>query len=169
MLYASDKGLEAVRSLGHFFNPSATLQDKLGLAGSCYELTASLPSVVDYFGSNPTDTWDQIVKHEFELQSTLLNYLNARSDITIQGEKDPDSEKRVSTISFVVEGKKSRDVVEAVDKATNGEMGIRWGSFYSNRLIDEVLGLDPKDGVVRVSMVHYNTGKLSFAAIVVKY
>ncbi|KAE8447498.1 hypothetical protein EG329_010628 [Mollisiaceae sp. DMI_Dod_QoI] len=157
MLYASKKGLEAVKSLGHFFNPSATLADKLGFAGSCYELTASLPSVIEYFGSNPTEHWDGIVKHEFELQSVLINYLNARSDVTICGETDPDSKKRVSTISFVVQGKKSQDVVEAVDKATNGEMGIRWGGFYSNRLIEEVLGLDSKDGVVRVSMVHYNT------------
>jgi len=157
ILYASKNGLEAVKTLGHFFNPSATLADKLGLAGSCYELTAAIPSVVEYFGSNPAESWAGIVKHEFELQSALLSYLNARSDITICGEPDSDSTKRVSTISFIVKGKKSQDVVEAVDKASGGVMGIRWGGFYSNRLIEEVLGLGPKDGVVRVSMVHYNT------------
>ncbi|CZR54187.1 related to selenocysteine lyase [Phialocephala subalpina] len=156
MLYASEKGLKAVKSIGHYFNPSTTLADKLGLGGSCYELTASIPSIVDYFGPNPTETWNKIVKHEFELQSTLLNYLNARSDVTIQGEKVADPAKRVSTISFTVKGKKSQDVVEAVDKISNGEMGIRWGGFYSVRLHDEILGLG-KDGVVRVSMVHYNT------------
>ncbi|KAF8855587.1 PLP-dependent transferase [Acephala macrosclerotiorum] len=156
MLYASNKGLKAVKSIGHFFNPSTTLADKLGLAGSCYELTASIPSVVDYFGSNRTESWDAIAKHEFELQSILLNYLNARSDVTVIGEKDPDSAKRVSTISFLVKGWKSQDIVESVDKLSNGEMGIRWGGFYSVRLLDEVLGLG-KDGVVRVSMVHYNT------------
>lgn len=158
ILYASDKGLEAVKTLGHVFNPSTTLQDKIGLAGSCYELTAAIPAVLEYFGSNPAETWQGIIKHEFGLQSTLLEYLNSRPDVTICGETSPESEKRVSTVSFLVNGKKSKDVVEAVDKATNGEMGIRWGSFYSNRLIGEVLGLDPKDGVVRVSMVHYNTG-----------
>jgi len=31
--------------------------------------------------------------------------------VTICGEKDADTKKRVSTISFVVEGKKSRDIV----------------------------------------------------------
>jgi selenocysteine lyase/cysteine desulfurase len=166
ILYASEKGLEAIKTLGHFFNASATLQDKIGLAGSCYELTAAIPSVLEYFGPDPNETWKGIIKHEYELQSTLLSYLDARSDITICGEKSPDSEKRVSTISFLVKGKKSRDVVEAIDKATNGEMGIRWGSFYSNRLIEEVLGLDPKDGVVRVSMVHYNTGMSEVPALV---
>jgi len=43
-----------------------------------------------------------------------------------------------------------------VDELSKEEMGIRWGGFYSVRLLEEVLGLG-KDGVVRVSMVHYNT------------
>ena len=30
------------------------------------------------------------------------------------------------------------------------------GDFYAHRCI-EALGIDPNDGVVRVSMVHYNT------------
>jgi selenocysteine lyase/cysteine desulfurase len=161
MLYASPVALQAVKSLGHYFNPSSSLEDKLGLAGSCYELTSSVPAVVDYFGSNPAESWAAIEKHEQELQGTLLAYLNARSDVTICGEKKPDSKKRVSTISFVVKGKKSQNIVEAVDNISEGEMGIRWGGFYSNRLIEEVLGLG-KDGVVRVSMVHYNTRKLIF-------
>lgn len=55
----------------------------------------------------------------------------------------------------------SRDVVEAVEKASDGKFGFRCGAFYSVRLSEEVLGLD-KGGVVRVSMVHYNTGKPVF-------
>jgi selenocysteine lyase/cysteine desulfurase len=158
MLYASPDALKKVKSLGHYFNPSSTLENKLGLAGSCYELTASIPSVLEYFGPNPTESWAAIEKHEQDLQGTLLAYLNARPDVTICGEKDADTKKRVSTVSFVVKGKRSQDVVEAVDTLSKGLMGIRWGGFYSNRLIEEVLGLG-KDGVVRVSMVHYNTCK----------
>jgi selenocysteine lyase/cysteine desulfurase len=56
-----------------------------------------------------------------------------------------------------VKGRNSQEIVEIVDEKTKGEVGIRWGKFYSNRLVEEVLGLG-KDGVVRVSMVHYNTG-----------
>lgn len=158
MLYASPKGLSAIKSLGHFFNPSSTLQDKLGLAGASYELVSSLPSVLSYFGPNPTESWALIEKHEFELQSTLLNYLNARPEITICGEKDADPKKRVATVSFIVKGSKSQDFVEKVDELSKGTMGIRWGGFYSVRLLEDVLGLG-KDGVVRVSMVHYNTCK----------
>jgi selenocysteine lyase/cysteine desulfurase len=156
ILYASEAGLKATTPLSHFFNPQKTLQDKLGLAGSCYELTASIPAVLEYFGPNPAESWASIEKHEQELQGTLLEYLNSRSDVTICGEKDPDSKKRVATVSFIVKGKKSQDVVEAVDKLSNGDMGIRWGGFYSVRLLEEVLGLGT-DGVIRASMVHYNT------------
>lgn len=160
MLYASEHGLQATTSLGHFFNASRTLDNKLGLAGGNYELTSSIPSVSAYFGSSPSEKWAAIEKHEGQLQGTLLGYLNDRPDVTICGEKSADTKKRVSTISFVVKGKKSKDVVEKVDELSKGEMGIRWGGFYSNRLVNEVLGLG-NDGVVRVSMVHYNTGKLS--------
>jgi selenocysteine lyase/cysteine desulfurase len=36
------------------------------------------------------------------------------------------------------------------------KLGIRWGHFYAVRAM-EALGLAPSEGVVRVSMVHYNT------------
>lgn len=164
MLYASPAGLKATGSLGHFFNPSSSLENKLGLAGSNYELTSAIPSIVEYFGPNPSESWAAIEKHESLLQSTLLNYLNQRSDITIHGEKDTDTKKRVSTISFTVKGRKSQDVVEAVDDLSKGNMGIRWGGFYSVRLLSDVLGLGT-DGVVRASMVHYNSGKLALLLI----
>jgi selenocysteine lyase/cysteine desulfurase len=156
MLYASPSALSRVKSLGHFFNPTETLENKLGLAGSNYELTSSIPAVLSYFSA--PSVWQSVEFHENELQSKLLGYLSAKPKVTIYGEPDPDPEKRVSTISFTIEGRKSKEIVEEVDRVTEGKMGIRWGSFYSNRLVTEVLGLDPKDGVIRASMVHYNTG-----------
>lgn len=52
---------------------------------------------------------------------------------------------------------KSSEVVSAVEKESEGKFGFRCGTFYSVRLSTDVLGLDG-EGVVRVSMVHYNTG-----------
>ncbi|RDW84415.1 PLP-dependent transferase-1 [Coleophoma cylindrospora] len=158
MLYASPQGLKAVRSLGHKFNPSETLEDKLGLAGSCYELTASLPEVVAYFAPDLVTSWTAIAKHEEELQSTLLAFLGSRKDVTIIGEKEADSKLRVATVSFIVENRSSRDVVEHAEELSQGQVGIRWGTFYSVRLAEEILKLDPQqDGVVRISLVHYNS------------
>lgn len=59
-------------------------------------------------------------------------------------------------ISWKVKGRSSRAIVEEMDKRSN--YGCRYGAFYSNRLVEEVLGLDPDDGIVRLSALHYNTG-----------
>jgi selenocysteine lyase/cysteine desulfurase len=54
MLYASKAAQENLQTLGMFFNPTTTLEYKMGLAGSNYELTQSLPKILDYLGgSNP--------------------------------------------------------------------------------------------------------------------
>jgi selenocysteine lyase/cysteine desulfurase len=91
------------------------------------------------------------------LQGILIDYLNSRDDVKIWGEPVKDAAKRVPVISWTVDGRKSKDIVDAVE--AKSDFGFRWGGFYSNRLVEEVMGLDPVDGVVRVSLVHYNTGK----------
>lgn len=154
MLYASTQAQEQMRSLGHFFNPHKNLENKLGLSASSYELVAAIPTITAYL----SDKWTGIVEQEQQLQKTLLDYLNSREDVTVHGETNTDSAVRVPTISFTVKGRKSQDLVEAVEKGS--KFGFRWGSFYSYRLVAEFLDLG-KDGVVRVSMVHYNTGKIS--------
>jgi selenocysteine lyase/cysteine desulfurase len=58
-------------------------------------------------------------------------------------------------LSFVVKGRSSEGIVTAVEQSSN--YGIRSGHFYSKRLCNDVLGLDGDDGVVRVSLLHYNT------------
>jgi hypothetical protein len=67
----------------------------------------------------------------------------------------------VPTVSFTARGWVSRELVEAVEREGGGLFGIRVGSFYSVRLVEEVLGLEMGKGVVRVSMVHYNTGEFT--------
>ena len=102
---------------------------------------------------------DVVRAREAELQGTLLEYLNGRRDVTVLGETSADPAVRVPTVSFVVEGWNSQELVEKVEKDSN--FAFRWGSFYSNRLAHELLGLG-SDGVVRISMVHYNTGEFAY-------
>ena len=75
--------------------------------------------------------------------------------MTIYGKREADAGLRVPVISFAVEGKGSRAIVEGIEKRS--DYGCRWGHFYSKRLVEEFLGLGD-EGVVRVSLVHYNTG-----------
>ncbi|KAK0613046.1 cysteine desulfurase [Bombardia bombarda] len=159
MLYASPRAQTQIRSLGHYFNPKTSLEDKLGLAAPSYELVYAIPAVLEYLGvdkdeHDETPKWAGIVAQETQLQAALLGYLNSRDDVTVWGEKSADAGARVPTISFTVKGWSSRELVEAVESGSN--FGFRWGSFYSVRLVEDFFGLG-KDGVVRVSMVHYNT------------
>lgn len=173
LLYASSRAKSRMQSLGHFFKPADSLEDMLGLAGASYELLAGLPDVVKYvegFAPEGGDArgrrsaaWKSLAEHEHVLQKTLLEYLTAEKSghgrkITIWGGSSPDPSLRVPVISFTVEGWSSKELVLAVQERSGGRFGFRWGGFYSNRLVKEVLGLeDVDDGVVRVSLVHYNT------------
>jgi len=151
MLYASTTAQKCMESLGHYFKGSESLEDKLGLAGANYELVASVPSVCEYLANVP---WEQIAAHEEKITKVLIDYL-VKKGCRIWGEPSADQKKRVPVISFTVEGRKSKNVVEAVE--ARSDYGFRWGSFYSNRLVGDVLGLDATDGVIRVSLCHYNT------------
>jgi selenocysteine lyase/cysteine desulfurase len=152
-LYASSSAQKSLRSLGHFFKSTDGLENKLGMAAANYELTASIPDVCAYLQKTP---WDQIAAHEEKLQGILIDYLNSKPEVyKIYGEPVADQKKRVPVISFTVQGRKSKDVVDAIEAKSN--FACRWGAFYSNRLAEDVLGLDPVDGVVRVSLLHYNT------------
>ena len=149
-----------MRSLGHYFKGTHTLEEKMGLAGGSYELVAALPRVVTYLEEQG---WEGMVRHERVLQEVLLGYLRGKTGVyKVFGEEEPDERRRVCVVSFGVAGRGARELVERLDgSAGDGDMegrefGIRWGHFYSKRLVKECLGCGD-EGVVRVSLVHYNT------------
>ncbi|CAA9959250.1 aminotransferase class-v [Pyrenophora teres f. maculata] len=150
VLYASTTAQQHMKPMSHYFNPTKTLEDKIGFAGSNYECVQSIPAIVDYLSG----AFPAITEREGKLQAILLDFLNSRPDVTVLGSTSADNKERVPTISFTVEGMSSKAVVAEAEKMSN--YGFRWGHFYSKRLCDEVLGLQP-EGVTRVSMVHYNT------------
>lgn len=158
-LYASSRIHDEIQSLAHFFKPPDSLDLKLNLASANYELTQSIPFVVEYFGPDPSQTWDAMVAHEERLQQILLDFLTSDDRITIIGEPSASKDLRVAVNSFIVRGVGSQQLVEAVERRS--AYGFRSGHMYSHRLLNEVCGLaDVEDGVVRVSLLHYNTGKL---------
>lgn len=93
-----------------------------------------------------------IQNHEHQLSARLLDYLATKTKVRIIGQAKA-TENRVPTISFVVDQTGSESIVLKMDSQM---IGIRFGDFYAKRLIEE-LGLAPQNGVVRISMVHYNS------------
>ena len=97
--------------------------------------------------------FDIITEQEELVCRRLIDFLNATPGIRIIGETTADAAIRVPTVSFLPAKGRNSDTVSAIDRY---DIGIRYGDFYARRLADH-LGLDPEQGVIRVSMVHYNT------------
>jgi selenocysteine lyase/cysteine desulfurase len=83
----------------------------------------------------------------------LLRVLK-EADATIYGIRDEERlRERVPTFCFNLQKKHPASVTDAL---ANAGIGARDGHMYAPRLMRR-LGLDPEYGVVRVSLVHYNT------------
>jgi selenocysteine lyase/cysteine desulfurase len=79
--------------------------------------------------------------------------LRGRNDCTIFGIPDGKSQNRVATISFVVEGHDPEQVCQKLDEY---KIALRFGDFHARRLVDS-MGFSEANGILRVSMTHYNT------------
>ncbi|MBV1860868.1 MAG: aminotransferase class V-fold PLP-dependent enzyme, partial [Nannocystaceae bacterium] len=73
--------------------------------------------------------------------------------VTVLGPHDADANIRVPTIAFTVKG---RDTSEIPPRFDPHGIALRCGKFNAPGAI-EALGLDGSGGVVRASLVHYNT------------
>jgi selenocysteine lyase/cysteine desulfurase len=111
---------------------------------------AAAPDELDRAGVERA--FGRIAGLERPLLERLLGYLTARGDVRLIGPAATDG-SRVATVSFVRPGRSSKEIVLAVN---DRGIGIRYGHFYAHRLAT-ALGLDPDDGVVRTSALHYNT------------
>jgi selenocysteine lyase/cysteine desulfurase len=87
--------------------------------------------------------------HETNLLQPLLDYLQANPAIRMFGKAR--AEDRAPTVAFTADGWSSAEL--AAQLGERG-LGVGVGNFYAYRLV-EALGVDPEDGVLRVSFVHY--------------
>lgn len=154
MLYVKKSAQKELESLGHYFKAGDQLEEMLGLAAGNYEEVQSVPEIVSYI---QRVGWSSISKQEQELQEILLSFLRSRSDIIkIYGDPSSDRSLRVPVISFRIKGHSSLAVIDAIEAKSS--YGCRSGHFYSKRLCEDVLGIkDANDGVIRCSLLHYNT------------
>ncbi len=157
MLWGRYDLLAALDGLYHYFYGRDVVPGKLEPGNPNYELAwgaAAIPQYFESLGGGDLDAaFDDVAMHEEVLSERLLGWLRARNDVRIIGHREGDRERRVPTIAFTVEGRDSAEIVAEVDR--HG-LGIRFGDFHSRRLVEH-LGLASGHGVVRVSMVHYNT------------
>jgi cysteine desulfurase family protein (TIGR01976 family) len=163
-LYGKRERLLELANVNHFFFGPEAVPAKLQPGGPTYELAAGLPPVLAYLeelggGSTPGSpqplaaAFAAIAAHEERLVAPLLEFLAGRRGVRILGRREADRRARVATVSFTVAGKRPEEVTSHLDRFG---IGARHGDFYARRLVT-ALGLVEQGGVVRISMVHYNT------------
>jgi len=94
-----------------------------------------------------------ISNHEENIGNLLLDYLNTRRDIRLIGKNKIQNKNRAPTFAFTTEKMSSKNASEILVR--NG-IATRNDNFYAWRCL-KALGINTEDGVVRTSMVHYNT------------
>jgi cysteine desulfurase family protein (TIGR01976 family) len=167
MLYGKRDLLLGLPNFNHEFIAPEQTPYKFQPGGANYELSYSILGIKDYLMTlsrhhgreyhslrqELIHGFELISHHEAELSERFLDFLNSHPRVRVIGPTSADAEVRVPIIAFTVDGLNSATIPPLVDPH---KIGIRYGDFYARRLIHD-LGLADQGGVVRVSMVHYNT------------
>ncbi len=172
-LWGKQDALAEITGPNHFFVPKHDVPYKFELGGVCHEACAGLLALREYLcflsgqqrdesGSTPGDCTRTVIEEAFALMEALerplterlLAYLSSKPGVRVIGTGVAGPE-RVGTVSFIHESKSSAEIVAA---AHAHGVAIRNGHMYAHRLCT-ALGLDLDDGVVRVSLLHYNTAE----------
>ena len=166
LLYGKRELLEKTKNLNHEFL-SKEVPYTLNPGGPNHEELACLSGLTDYYENLYDHHFNEkgiglhekgkkifqlIHKHEEKLIKVLLEFLKSKKNVRIIGNKSHSRDTRMPTLSFTVNGISSKEIAHGAGKK---EIGIRNGEFYAWRCL-QGLGIEPNDGVVRASMVHYN-------------
>ena len=168
LLYARRACLERLENQNHFFLGATAGASKLEPGNVTHELAAGLAGILDYwqafdqhhFGdaSAPLDSrlnrsMALAAEYEGALIEPLIQLLANDRRVRLLGPPTADPARRAPTLAFTSETRSSREIV---GKLEEHRIGARHGHFYALRGV-RALGLDPEDGVVRISLTHANT------------
>jgi cysteine desulfurase family protein (TIGR01976 family) len=165
VLWGRNDAIAELTGPNHFFVPRDDVPYKFELGGVNHEGCAGWLAVGQYLsflaGREPgspvdrstiVDAFSAMQALEEPLTARLVEYLLAHPRLRVIGATTDDRE-RVPTVSFIHESMPSSQIVAACHEAG---IAVRNGHMYARRLC-EPLGLDPDEGAVRVSALHYNT------------
>lgn len=169
-LFGTHEAMDELEGPNHFFIPRSAVPYRFEPGGASHEGCAGLLGLWPYLAflteteadAEPTHdvierAFEAIKTRETALQARLMARLDAMPGVRLVGPGAQDA-SRVCTVSFTHESRRSRDIAMA---ANERGLGIRYGHFYAyalcERLAEDGVVHDVDDGVVRVSLLHYNT------------
>ena len=166
LLYGKEEILKNLPNQNHEFlkgqypytiNPGGPNHEELVSLIGIYEYFENLYN--HHFKNRNLSTLEKINKinnlislHEENIANPILKYLYERKDLNLIGKNKIENKDRAPTISFYSNKKTSKEISNTLHKY---KIATRNDNFYAWRCL-EYLGVDTEDGVVRLSMTHYN-------------
>lgn len=160
--------LDTLEPQGHYFNREIS-HYRFNPAGPLHAEIASLAGIGKYietlyehhfndeksgFHAKAVSVFELFAEHETTQANRILTAIKAIPGSRIIGRDCAAPGTRAATISFTPGRMSSMDVVK---KMVKKDIAVRNGDFYAVRCL-EALGIqNTMDGIVRISMVHYNT------------
>ncbi len=167
LLYGREEILKDLPNQNHEFlnglypytiNPGGPNHEELVSIIGIYEYLENIYNhhFDDSFSTKKIFRINQLISdHEEYLANPILKYISSREDLILIGKDKIQNKDRAPTISFVSKKKSSKKISEELVK---NKIATRNDNFYAWRCLQS-LGIDTNDGVVRISIVHYNNKK----------
>ena len=168
LLYGKEEILKKLPNQNHEFL-DGNYPYTLNPGGPNHEELSSLIGIYDYMMSVYDHHYDNtlnrkvsekikkinelISKHEELIANPILDYISSRNDFKLIGKNKIINKDRAPTISFTVNNISSKNVSKIL---VNNNIATRNDNFYAWRCLKH-LGIDTNDGIIRLSMTHYNS------------
>ena len=167
IMYVRDEVQEALAPQCHFFNQQDS-RKRFNPAGPQHAQVAACTGVLDYLsalyrhhcGAGEDSPATQMAAvhelmavHETSLAAPLVDYLHHSPRVRLLGKSDCRDGDRMATIAFQPLQQSCAQLVSALQAQG---IGTESGHFYAPRALS-ALGINPDEGVVRLSLLHYNT------------
>jgi cysteine desulfurase family protein (TIGR01976 family) len=96
-----------------------------------------------------------ISKHEEEVANPILDFISSREDLKLIGKNKIINKNRAPTISIINKNMSSKQMSKIL---VDNNIATRNDNFYAWRCL-KALGINTDDGLVRLSLTHYNNAK----------
>jgi selenocysteine lyase/cysteine desulfurase len=150
------------RDLPHYkFNPAGPLHAEIGALAGIQEY---IDAIYDHhfndkasgFHARAARVFELFAEHETVQANRVLAAIRAIPGARIMGQDRAETGSRAATIAFTIDGMRCS---EAVKRLVAKQIAVRNGHFYALRCL-EALGIqDTNDGIIRISLVHYNSSQ----------
>ena len=167
LLYGKEEILKKLPNQNHEFldgmypytiNPGGPNHEELASLIGIYEYFEKI--YLHHFQDNNLSVLEKISKinqlissHEENIANPLLDFLSNNKEFNLIGKNKISNKNRAPTISFTSKKKSSKEVSAIL---VSNKIATRNDNFYAWRCL-EALGINTDDGLIRLSLTHYNS------------